>query len=112
MCRLRGVFDSHHPLHSIPADTASSSAKDSVNRFAVTMGILFLSLVPCAAVVAFLFVRIDVPTALRFWKVVCAYGINDYLVKAFFGAPTPTELVQGAAHGFNLWKGSRSSSFP
>jgi membrane-associated phospholipid phosphatase len=40
-----------------------------VKRLAVIIGIWFLSLLACAAVVAFLFVRMDVPTALHFWKV-------------------------------------------
>ena len=41
----------------------------SVKRLIIIIGIWFLSLVACAAVVAFLFVRMDVPTALHFWKV-------------------------------------------
>jgi hypothetical protein len=40
-----------------------------VKRLTLIIGIWFLSLVACAAVVAFLFVHMDVPTALHFWKV-------------------------------------------
>jgi membrane-associated phospholipid phosphatase len=127
------------------------------------MRIWALSLVACAAVVAFLFVRIDVPTALRFWNAgrflsplnegfgvtvilsaesavilfmvlarlarghipvfgetlaiaclasMCAYVINDHVLKVFFGVPNPTDVIHGVRHSFNLWMGSESSSFP
>jgi len=113
--------------------------------------------------VAFLFVRIDVPTALRFWNAsrllsplnegfgaavilsaesavilftvlarlvrghisvfgetltiaclasMCAYVINDHVLKVFFGVPNPTDVIHGARHSFNLWMGSENSSFP
>jgi membrane-associated phospholipid phosphatase len=40
-----------------------------VKRLTMIMGTWFLSLLACAAVVGFLFVCMDVPTALHFWKV-------------------------------------------
>jgi membrane-associated phospholipid phosphatase len=134
-----------------------------LKRVAVVIRIWALSLVGCAAVVAFLFVRIDVPTALRFWNVghllsplnegfgaavilsaesavilfmvlvrlvrghisvfgetlaiaclasMCAYVINDHVLKVFFGVPNPTDVIHGARHSFNLWMGSENSSFP
>ena len=134
-----------------------------MKRVAVVIRIWALSLVGCAAVVAFLFVRIDVPTALRFWNVgrllsplnegfgaavilsaesavilfmvlvrlvrghisvfgetlaiaclasMCAYVINDHVLKVFFGVPNPTDVIHGARHSFNLWMGSENSSFP
>jgi membrane-associated phospholipid phosphatase len=134
-----------------------------LKRVAVVIRIWALSLVACAAVVAFLFVRIDVPTALRFWNAsrllsplnegfgaavilsaesavilftvlarlvrghisvfgetltiaclasMCAYVINDHVLKVFFGVPNPTDVIHGARHSFNLWMGSENSSFP
>lgn len=43
---------------------------------------------------------------------ICAYGINSHVLKVFFGVPTPTAVVHGAIHTFNLWMGSGNSSFP
>jgi membrane-associated phospholipid phosphatase len=135
----------------------------NLNRFAVVIRIWSVSLVACAAIVAFLFLRMDVPTALHFWNAdrplsslnaafgatvilsvesavilfmvlarlvrghlsvfgetlviaclasMCAYVINDHVLKVFFGVPNPTDVVHGAKHGFNLWMGSANSSFP
>ena len=42
----------------------------------------------------------------------CAYVVNDHLLKVFFGVPNPADVIHGAAHHFNFWKGSDSSSFP
>jgi membrane-associated phospholipid phosphatase len=132
-------------------------------HFAVVIRIWLASLVACAAIVTFLFLRVDVPTALRFWNEgsvlsslngalgaavilsaesaailfmvlarlvrghisvfgetlviaclasMCAYVINDHLLKVFFGVPDPTDVMHGARHRFNLWMGSESSSFP
>jgi membrane-associated phospholipid phosphatase len=120
-------------------------------------------LVACAAVVAFSIARVDVPTALHFWKSgrvlnplsqafgaavllsaesavilcmvvarfvrghipvigetlviacvasMCAYVINDHVLKLFFGVPNPAEVIHGVRHGFNFWMGSDNSSFP
>ncbi len=122
-----------------------------------------MSLVVCAAIVAFSFLRMDVPTALYFWNVrhllsplnvafgstvilsaesavilftvfarlvrghisvlgetlaiaclvsMCAYVVNDHVLKVFFGVPNPAVVVHGAAHSFNFWMGSDTSSFP
>jgi membrane-associated phospholipid phosphatase len=43
---------------------------------------------------------------------ICAYGINDQVLKPFFGVPGPLEVVQGARHGFNLAMGLAGCSFP
>jgi membrane-associated phospholipid phosphatase len=43
---------------------------------------------------------------------ICAYGINDQVLKPFFGVETPAKVVQGAAHTFNLAMGFGGSSFP
>jgi membrane-associated phospholipid phosphatase len=43
---------------------------------------------------------------------ICAYGINDNVLKLLFGVPTPIEVMHGARHTFNLWMGSGASSFP
>ena len=42
----------------------------------------------------------------------CAYVVNDHLLKVFFGVPNPAEVVHGAAHNFNFWMGADNSSFP
>lgn len=42
----------------------------------------------------------------------CAYVVNDHLLKVFFGVPNPADVVHGAAHSFNFWQGSVGSSFP
>lgn len=134
-----------------------------MKRVAVVIRMWTLSFVACAAVVAFLFVRIDVPTALRFWNAgrllsplneafgvavilsaesavilfmvlarlvrghisvfgetlaiaclasMCAYVINDHVLKVFFGVPNPADVIHGARHSFNPWMGSENSSFP
>ena len=127
------------------------------------MRIWSVSLVACVAMVAFSFLRMDVPAALYFWNVghlrsplnvvfgstvilaaesavilfmvlarlvrghisvfgetlaiaclvsMCAYVVNDHVLKVFFGVPNPTEVVGGAGHSFNFWMGSGNSSFP
>lgn len=43
---------------------------------------------------------------------ICAYGINDQVLKPFFGVQTPAEVVRGAAHAFHLATGFAGSSFP
>lgn len=43
---------------------------------------------------------------------ICAYSVNDHLLKVFFGVPNPQAVVRGARHGFNLWMGSVGSGFP
>jgi membrane-associated phospholipid phosphatase len=119
--------------------------------------------VGCAAIVAFSFLRIDVPAAVYFRNVghlrgplnmafgsavilsvesaiivftvlarlvrghisvfaetlaiaclvsMCAYVVNDHVLKVFFGVPNPANVAHGAAHTFNFWMGSENSSFP
>jgi membrane-associated phospholipid phosphatase len=43
---------------------------------------------------------------------ICAYGINGDVLKLLCGVPNPTDLMDGARHTFNIWKGSGESSFP
>jgi membrane-associated phospholipid phosphatase len=113
--------------------------------------------------VAFSFVRMDLPTALHFWKAgrllsplsqafgaavllsgemavilyvvlarlvrghisafgktlavaclasMCAYVINDHVLKIFFGVPNPADVIHGARHGFHFWRGVEYGSFP
>jgi membrane-associated phospholipid phosphatase len=134
-----------------------------MNQFSRVLWIWSLSLVACAAVVAFAFLRVDMPVALFFWNVdhlrsplntafgsrvilsaeaavilyavlarllrghisvfgetlavaclvsMCAYVVNDHILKVFFGVPNPADVMQGAAHHFNFWMGSDGSSFP
>ena len=135
----------------------------SLNHFSVVIRIWSVSLVACAAIVAFAFLRMDVPTALYFWNVdhlrsplnmafgsslilsaesavilftvlarlvrghisvfgetlaiaclvsMCAYVVNDHVLKVFFGVPNPANVVHGAGHSFNFWMGSDNGSFP
>jgi membrane-associated phospholipid phosphatase len=134
-----------------------------LKRLTVVIWIWVLSLVACEALVAFSFVRLDVPTALYFWNAgrlpsalgqafgaavvlsaesavvlvmviarlvrghisvfgetlaiacltsICAYGVNDHVLKVFFGVPNPIDVMHGARHSFNLWRGSANGSFP
>lgn len=43
---------------------------------------------------------------------ICAYGINDQVLKPFFGVQTPTAVVHGARHTFHFAMDFASSSFP
>ncbi|MDE2049633.1 MAG: phosphatase PAP2 family protein [Gammaproteobacteria bacterium] len=43
---------------------------------------------------------------------ICAYGMNDQVLKPFFGVPTPAEVVHGARHTLNIAMGFAYSSFP
>jgi membrane-associated phospholipid phosphatase len=134
-----------------------------LNHYSVVIRIWSVSLVTCAAMVAFAFLRVDVPAALYFWNVehlrsplntafastlllsvesavilftvlarllrghisvfgetlaiaclvsMCAYVVNDHILKVFFGVPNPADVMHGAGHSFNFWMGSESSSFP
>lgn len=42
----------------------------------------------------------------------CAYVVNDHLLKVLFGVPNPVDVIHGAAHRFDFWQGSVGSSFP
>ena len=42
----------------------------------------------------------------------CSYAFNDHILKTLFGVPNPAEVIQGARHAFNFFKGSENSSFP
>lgn len=43
---------------------------------------------------------------------ICAYGINDQVLKPFFGVQAPVAVVHGAVHTFNLTMGLANDSFP
>jgi len=43
---------------------------------------------------------------------ICAYGINDEVLKPLFGVPAPREVVDGARHAFKFAAGFAHSSFP
>jgi len=51
-------------------------------------------------------------TALACLTSICAYAINDSVLKLFFGVPNPAAVMHGSQHVFNLLSGSTSSSFP
>jgi len=56
--------------------------------------------------------RISEALALACLASICAYGINDAVLKPLFGVPNPLEVVKGASHTFNLLQGAENSSFP
>ncbi|MGA7540249.1 MAG: phosphatase PAP2 family protein [Steroidobacteraceae bacterium] len=43
---------------------------------------------------------------------ICAYGINDQVLKPFFGVPAPEMVREGARHTFNWLASSGEISFP
>lgn len=43
---------------------------------------------------------------------ICAYGVNDQVLKPLFGVRSPAAVVQGARHAFHLGMGFSYSSFP
>jgi membrane-associated phospholipid phosphatase len=43
---------------------------------------------------------------------ICAYGINDEVLKPLFGVPAPLEVIHGAEHTLNFASGFAYSSFP
>jgi hypothetical protein len=51
-------------------------------------------------------------TALACLTSICAYAINDTVLKFLFGVPNPTAVMHGAQHAFNFLSGSSISSFP
>jgi len=42
----------------------------------------------------------------------CAYAINDHVLKVFFGVPNPAYVIHGARHSFHFWRGYEGSGFP
>jgi membrane-associated phospholipid phosphatase len=51
-------------------------------------------------------------TALACLTSICAYAINDSILKLFFGVENPAAVLHGTRHAFNLLTGSSNSSFP
>ena len=51
-------------------------------------------------------------TALACLTSICAYAINDNMLKIYFGVPNPAAVLHGTQHAFNLLSGSSNSSFP
>jgi len=43
---------------------------------------------------------------------ICAYGVNDEVLKSFFGVQPPEAVVHGARHALNIGRGFAHSSFP
>ncbi len=44
---------------------------------------------------------------------ICAYAVNDGVMKLFFGVPNPaTVLLEGAQHSIHLLAGDQNASFP
>lgn len=43
---------------------------------------------------------------------ICAYGINDEVLKPLFGVQSPLDVMQGARHSLNFAAGFAYSSFP
>lgn len=51
-------------------------------------------------------------TALACLTSICAYAINDSILKHLFGVPNPGVVLYGTQHVFNFLKGTSQSSFP
>lgn len=51
-------------------------------------------------------------TALACLTSICAYAINDSMLKLLFGVANPAAVMHGSQHVFNLLSGSSNSSFP
>jgi hypothetical protein len=51
-------------------------------------------------------------TALACLTSMCAYTINDGVLKRVFGVPSPMDVMHGSQHIFNLLGGSSISGFP
>ncbi len=43
---------------------------------------------------------------------ICAYGVNDHVLKPIFGVPSPGDTMHGARHGFHFLMGFGYTSFP
>lgn len=56
--------------------------------------------------------RISEAVAIACLASICAYGINDQVLKPFFGVATPADVMHGARHTFNLAMGLANASFP
>jgi len=56
--------------------------------------------------------RFGEATALACLTSICAYAINDSILKLFFGVPNPASVLHGTRHAFDLLAGSSNSSFP
>jgi membrane-associated phospholipid phosphatase len=56
--------------------------------------------------------RFGEATALACLASICAYAINDSILKLFFGVPNPAAVLHGTRHAFDLLTGSSNSSFP
>jgi membrane-associated phospholipid phosphatase len=51
-------------------------------------------------------------TAVACLTSICAYAINDVVLKFVFGVPNPGDVMRGDPHVFHLLSGSSHSSFP
>jgi len=56
--------------------------------------------------------RFGEATALACLTSICAYAINDSILKLIFGVPNPASVLHGTRHAFDLLAGSSNSSFP
>ena len=43
---------------------------------------------------------------------ICAYAINDGVLKLIFGVPNLADVMSGSRHAFHFWRGSPHSNFP
>jgi membrane-associated phospholipid phosphatase len=99
--RLYGVFRS---VESLERGFAS----------AVLLGIeaaVALTLI-CIRIVRGHLSRFGEATALACLTSICAYAVNDSILKLLFGVPNPVALMHGSRHAFDFLAGSSTSSFP
>jgi membrane-associated phospholipid phosphatase len=51
-------------------------------------------------------------TAIACLTSICAYAVNDTLIKPLFGVPCPALVFQGATHAIHFLDGAAGNSFP
>lgn len=56
--------------------------------------------------------RLSEAVAIACLASICAYGVNDQVLKPFFGVQAPVDVVHGARHTFNLAMDVGNASFP
>lgn len=56
--------------------------------------------------------RFSEATALACLTSICAYAVNDNILKLIFGVPNPVAVLDGGRHAIDFLSGSSGSSFP
>jgi membrane-associated phospholipid phosphatase len=92
-----------------------------LSNIGIGFGSAIILSLEAAAAIALVFVRLmrghlspfREALALASLASMCAYAVNDGVLKLLFGVPNPgSVLLQGVNHAFHLFAGSQDSSFP